>query len=524
MHSKAGQYSFILPKQRCGYSACYGLSTKLQELRDDGIMLFQTYEFFILFIVTSLLLVLVQNNRAKQVILLCASLIFYSWGSIAHSLLFAVVIIWTYVIARIISSQKNPRLRKLISFIGIILSFFPLFFYKYVPFLITQIFQVVPVPLSAVVSLTLPIGISFYTFQAVGYVIDVYRGDYEAESDIISYGLFISFFPQLVAGPIERVTQLMSQLKALKPFRYNNAATGLRLMGIGLFMKIFVADTAGYIVNFSYNNLHSGEGHANPILLVVATFFFGIQIYCDFNGYSTIARGVAKTMGIELMHNFKQPYFSKSLTEFWRRWHRSLSYWFRDYLFVPLGGSRQGMLRTVINLFVTFLISGIWHGANWTFAIWGALNGVCVVFEKITGLDKKNKMGWFAFAGWVYAYLAINFTWIFFRANSLRDAFYAANRILTSFFPELWNLVTGSIGLFDIFPKSGLYLWNLALSLFGILLIILYDIYEHKYGSFAEKLGKFPAFVRWSVYVGIMLLSLGFGQWGAASQFIYFRF
>ena len=488
-------------------------------------MLFQTYDFFALFIFAFFAVTMIKSMRIKQLVLLVISIVFYAWGSIPHTILFGAVILWTYMSGLAIKSlDARPGAKKIFTTCSAIISFLPLCLYKYMPFLISQFFPAPPAVLAPLTNLALPIGISFYTFQAVGYLIDVYRGQQDAETDIVIYALFLSFFPQLVAGPIERAKDLIVQLKNIKKFVYINAVVGLREMAIGLFMKIFVADAISYIVNFTYDNLYAGFGTANAILLLVSTFFFGIQIYCDFNGYSIIARGVARIMGVDLMVNFERPYFSTSVTEFWRRWHRSLSFWFRDYLFISMGGSRSGKIRTAVNLVITFVVSGIWHGANWTFAIWGGLNGILLVIEKFTGLYKKDKTGRQAIVGWLYTYVFINIAWVFFRANSLQDAVFVLKQIGSSFGSVAGDMAAGKIGLFDVFPKSGLYMWNVALSMVGIALVLLYDIYEHRHGSFAANMQAYPTAVRWGFYVMIMFLALGFGKWGTASQFIYFRF
>jgi D-alanyl-lipoteichoic acid acyltransferase DltB (MBOAT superfamily) len=322
-------------------------------------MLFQTFDYAIFFAIV-VICVFVLKGKAQKIFLLLASMFFYAYGSLIQLPLFAGVILWTYILARIVDKNKS----KVILAIGLVITFMPLFFCKYVPFLYSQFSNNA---ISILLKITLPVGISFYTFQATGYVIDVWRNKEEAEKSLLSYALFLSFFPQLIAGPIERSGNLMKQIKKITTFDYDNVVSGLRLMGLGLFLKIFVADRIAVVVEYAYDTISVASG----TLLFIATLLFGIQIYCDFNGYSTIARGSAKVLGIDLMENFKRPYFSTSCTEFWRRWHISLSTWFKDYVYIPLGGNRCSKLRNSINLFITFVVSGIWHGANWTYAIWG---------------------------------------------------------------------------------------------------------------------------------------------------------
>lgn len=476
-------------------------------------MLFQTYEFLIFFLIVAVTSY-IAKKRARQVCLLIASIFFYAWGSIPHTPLFLFVILWTYLFGILIEKRRS----KIVLAIGIGGSFCPLLLYKYVPFLIGQIFSSVPTQLSFVANLSLPIGISFYTFQAVGYLVDVYRKDQPAERDLIVYSLFVSFFPQLVAGPIERSTNLINQLKEDKPFCYDDVAVGLRLMGIGLFLKVFVADTLGTIVDSVYNNVY--EASTSAVMLLLATFFFGIQIYCDFNGYSTIAMGSAKILGVNLMTNFERPYFSRSITEFWRRWHRSLSFWFRDYVFIPLGGSRCGKARGSLNLFITFLLSGIWHGANWTFAIWGALNGILLIIEKALGLGKKDKSKWGAVIGWIYTYVFVNFAWIFFRSRSIEDALAIIKKIIYGIVPELVKLMQHNIAISSLITVNSKFI----LGVIGVILLLVLGLYENKKGSLANKLSKFHPIVRWSGYICCMSLTLCFGEWGSTAQFIYFRF
>lgn len=322
-------------------------------------MLFQTFDYAVFFVIVTIT-TLICRGRLQKLFLLVASLYFYAYGSLVHLPLFLAVIIFTFIWAIVIEqNHKKPLLA-----LGLVVSFIPLFVCKYLPFLYSEFCTETN---QIIMGITLPVGISFYTFQAVGYLIDVWRGKQKAEHDFLSYALFVSFFPQLIAGPIERSTNLLNQIKREHVFNYKNVTSGLRMMGIGLFLKVFIADRLAVVVDGVYGNVQGQSG----CMLLLATLLFGIQIYCDFNGYSTIARGSAKVIGIDLMENFRRPYFSHSCTEFWRRWHISLSTWFKDYVYIPLGGNRCSKLRNNLNLMVTFIISGIWHGANWTFAVWG---------------------------------------------------------------------------------------------------------------------------------------------------------
>ncbi|MGS0525486.1 MBOAT family O-acyltransferase [Zobellia nedashkovskayae] len=251
----------------------------------------------------------------------------------------------------------------------------------------------------------LPVGISFYTFQTLSYSIDVYKRKLKPSQDIIVFFTFVSFFPQLVAGPIERATNLLPQFTSKRKFTHATLSHGFKLMIWGFFLKVVVADRASIYVNAVYNNIESHEG----LSFLAATFLFAFQIYGDFAGYSLIAIGTAKLFGFDLMTNFNRPYFSSSVSEFWTRWHISLSTWFRDYLYIPLGGNRATKPRWLFNLFITFLVSGLWHGANWTFVVWGALNGVYLIFEVLLFKQRKKNV-----LNIITTFILINFAWIFF--------------------------------------------------------------------------------------------------------------
>lgn len=324
-------------------------------------------------------------HKFRWVLLLISSYYFYmSWNP-----RYVVLILFTtavsYAAALLLEKYRNRASRNVILAGTLISCLGVLFFFKYFNFASESVaavaryfsFSMQPITLK----LLLPVGISFYTFQTLSYVIDVYRGEVKAERNFGIYAAFISFFPQLVAGPIERTANLLPQIKSEKKFDYDLAMHGARQMLWGFFKKVAVADVAATYVNTAYDTLHSCTGFD----LCAAILFFSMQIYCDFSGYSDIAIGTARLFGINLMTNFKSPYFSTSIKEFWSRWHISLSTWFRDYVYIPLGGSRCSKLRNSFNLLVTFLASGLWHGANWTFVVWGGIHGGAQVVEKALG-------------------------------------------------------------------------------------------------------------------------------------------
>lgn len=368
----------------------------------------------------------------------------------------------------------------------------------------------------------LPVGISFYTFQTLSYTIDVYNGKTPAQKHIGVFAVYVSFFPQLVAGPIERSNHLLPQFFVEHKFSYDRVKFGLQQMMWGFFKKVVIADRLAIVVDGVYNNLDNYSGFP----LIVATIFFTFQIYCDFSGYSDIAIGSARVMGFELMDNFKRPYFSKSISEFWKRWHISLSTWFRDYLYIPLGGNRVIKWRWYYNLFITFLVSGFWHGANWTFIVWGALHGLYLILAIVLIQPKKYLLDVFKLNNTIFhklyqigfTFILVVFAWIFFRANNLSDAIYVITHLFTDIgdytnFDMMQLKLRGlGVGFNDIIISFGL-----------ILLMELYNLYERS-GDVWMKLNTKPLWLRWSVYYIIIIGILFLAPYSKVSNFIYFQF
>ncbi|MEJ2880820.1 MBOAT family O-acyltransferase [Pedobacter sp. GR22-6] len=354
----------------------------------------------------------------------------------------------------------------------------------------------------------LPVGISFYTFQSISYTVEVYHKNIKAERNFGRFALFVSYFPQLVAGPINRPQILLPQLKEFDQLKSDNFVKGGRLILWGLFKKVVVADRLAFFVNIVYNAPESYHGWA----VILATIFFAFQIYCDFSGYSDIAIGVAKTMGVDLVKNFNKPYYSHSIKEFWSKWHISLSTWFRDYLYIPLGGNKVPVPRWLLNLFITFLVSGIWHGASWNFVIWGAIHGLLIVSE---ALNSKFKILPFKLPGvlsMVWTFSIVCFAWIFFRANTVEDSFTIIRHLFDfnhSFLAEVKQM-------------TGADMYNLAL---GIPLIILLIAFEKGWElKFVQKyFHQYVAF-RFACYFTLILLIALLGVLVAQSSFIYFQF
>lgn len=363
--------------------------------------------------------------------LLLASYYFYMNWHAEYALLLLSSTVITYFAALGIEHFTERWKKRLCLTSSLVINLFILFLFKYYNFLgenIMTAFDYFGIAIHIPeFTLLLPVGISFYTFQALGYSIDVYRGTTPVEKSFLTYALFVSFFPQLVAGPIERSSNLLPQFKEKHKFDYEQTMQGVLLMIWGYFMKLCLADRCALYVDAVYNNIpmHNGASY------LIASFLFPFQIYGDFAGYSLIAIGVAKVLGFNLMENFRRPYLSCSLGEFWSRWHISLSTWFRDYVYIPLGGNRVSKTRCYFNLLITFIVSGIWHGANWTFFCWGTLHGLGLCIEKAAKIAKKKYSGAKRMLHWLITFILVCIAWIFFRANNIGDAFSVLNGIIT---------------------------------------------------------------------------------------------
>lgn len=385
-------------------------------------MLFNSLQFIFFFIVVSLLYYQLRH-RGRIWLLLLASCYFYAVFKPIYILILFVTIVVDYF-AGIWIEKSEGRKRKRILILSLITNIGFLAIFKYYNFInqnLTFILHLVgiqnPIPDYPI---ELPIGLSFHTFQAMSYTIEVYRRKQKSERDFIIYALYVMFYPQLVAGPIERPQNLLWQFHSYFKYNFENIKAGLMRMAWGMFMKVVIADRLAMVVDYSYN--HPSEH--NGLTLLLATFFFTFQIYCDFAGYSNIAIGAARVMGFNLMENFDTPYFSKSISEFWRRWHISLSTWFKDYLYIPLGGNRVSEGRRYLNYFIVFMVSGLWHGASWTFVIWGSLHGIYLIAAMLRDkyLYKGKKVAVRPVFDTLFTFILVMFTWIFFRAYTLTNA------------------------------------------------------------------------------------------------------
>jgi D-alanyl-lipoteichoic acid acyltransferase DltB (MBOAT superfamily) len=485
-------------------------------------MLFNSFTFLIFFPVV-VTIYFVMPHRWRWAWLLAASCYFYMAFIPVYILILFFTIAIDYAAGILIEAAEGRR-RKLYLAASIVANVGVLAVFKYFNFLNANARAIAEVfhwpydfpPLA----LILPIGLSFHTFQAMSYTIEVYRGRQAAERHLGIYALYVMFFPQLVAGPIERPQNLLHQFYEEHHVEYERITSGLRMMAAGLFMKMVIADRLARYVNVVYNDTPAFHG----LSLVLATFFFAFQIYCDFAGYSLVAIGTARVMGFRLMNNFDRPYLSRSIREFWSRWHISLSTWFREYLYIPLGGNRVSKPRWYYNLILTFLLSGLWHGANWTFVIWGALNGFYLIFSLVTkraresfgksiGLLSRPRLH--ATISTVITFALTCAAWVFFRANSVRDAMHVFRASIAM--PTMHQLVPDEIRAAGISKFEVLY----------ALLLIAGLMYVERLSTKTDLVRKFrmqPVWVRWPVYYATCMAIWMLGISGEAKAFIYFQF
>lgn len=474
-------------------------------------MLFNSLDFLLFFPIVCLLF-FAFPQRYRWLLLLVASCYFYMYFIPIYILILAGTIVVDYFAGILIENNQGKK-RRFYLIVSLFANIMVLAVFKYYNFFIENIETLVSALGSTTrlpyLSILLPVGLSFHTFQAMSYTIEVYRGNQKAEKHFGIYALYVMFFPQLVAGPIERPQNVLHQFHEHKVFTYANFIKGLKLVIWGFFMKVVVADRLAIYVNAAYNNVDNHNGTT----LLLATTFFSFQIYCDFAGYSSIAIGTARIMGFDLMTNFNRPYFARTISEFWKRWHISLSTWFRDYLYLPLGGNKVPKYRWYFNLFVVFLISGIWHGANWTFVIWGALNGAYLVIAIVTqkyrdainnalGLTRSKTL--FTAIQILTTFILSSFAWIFFRANNVDEAFLIVKKIATT--------LSG-----DLFVK-----WDVFFAVFiGLSVLLLREFRDefliNKF-SFLKKYNL--SLVFYAVIVALILLMGVFDE----GQFIYFQF
>ncbi|MCD8362741.1 MAG: MBOAT family protein [Lachnospiraceae bacterium] len=498
-------------------------------------MLFNSAEFLIFFPIVVLVYFIIPK-KIKYLWLLAASYYFYMCWNARYALLlfFSTAVTWAsgLLLERIkhgeIDEARKIPAKKAVVALSFFLNLGVLFWFKYVNFAVAtleRLLRLVHIQLSLPeFDILLPVGISFFTFQALSYTMDVYRDEIYAEKNFFRYALFVSFFPQLVAGPIERSKNLLKQLADPQKFSFARFKDGILLMLWGFFLKIVLADRLALFVDTVYGDVWSYGGW----YLIIATMLFGVQIYCDFYGYSVIATGAAEILGIRLMENFDAPYLSCSVAEFWRKWHISLTSWFRDYLYIPLGGSRRGKARKYRNKMIVFLISGLWHGAQSTYVVWGMLNGLYQVAGELTepirtrlidacGLHRESFAHRLLRCG--ITFVLVDFSWIFFRASTVRRALAIVRSILTAGNP--WILLDGSL------YECGLDSKNFWLVLLCIAVLLLADCLKHRGICVRKVILRQDVWCQCMVVVFAIALILLFGLWGPAyseANFIYFQF
>jgi len=481
-------------------------------------MLFNSYQFLFFFPIVTILYFILPH-RLRWLHLLISSCVFYMAFIPAYILILLFTIVIDYIAGIMIEEATGAR-RKRFLILSIAANVGVLSVFKYYNFFIENINTILsqlnitthPLPFLGII---LPLGLSFHTFQAMSYTIEVYRGKQKAEKHFGIYALYVMFYPQLVAGPIERPQNLLHQFKEEHKLDTGRITSGLRLMMWGLFKKVVIADQLGIVVKMVFSNAHIYSGSS----ILIAILFFSYQIFCDFSGYSDIAIGSARIMGFDLMRNFNAPYLAASISDFWRRWHISLSTWFRDYLYIPLGGNRVSMPRWYLNIILVFLISGLWHGANWTFVIWGGLHGFYMILESLTN-NASKKLGIRPNSNPIILLLKIGITftlvttaWIFFRANKVQDAFY-----IVSILPK------AIIGL-----THGIHLDYLGVTksqlMFSILLIGSLELFHYLKNKIdiTRLFEKQSPLFRWMIYYACIVMIFYESQ-GNNSQFIYFQF
>lgn len=487
-------------------------------------MLFNSFSFLVFFFVVITLYFLLPH-RYRWMLLLAASCLFYMAFIPYYILIIATTIIIDYYAGKRIEDSDGHE-RKAWLMVSIISTCLVLVVFKYFNFFNANISAIASLldlryPIGFL-AIALPIGLSFHVFQSLSYVIEVYRGNQKAERHFGIYSLYVMFYPQLVAGPIERPQNLLHQFREEHSFEYERVVEGLRRMGWGLFKKIVIADNLAAYVGRVYDYPHGYGG----LVLLVATFFFAVQIYCDFSGYSDIAIGAAQVMGFRLMENFKNPYLASSIQDFWSRWHISLSTWFRDYVYIPMGGNRSSVSRWRFNILVTFLLSGLWHGASWTYVAWGALNGIYMVVSRpAEPYFQKLPL----FLRQITTFLLVLAAWAFFRANTLKDAAYIVAALPSGIVEIVRTLFTSvkHVNLLPVVDTLNVLSLTDGRKHFVFLLIVVAVLFAAELIDYRRGLWKSwktqRAWVRWGISVVLALCIMNLGI-TLEVPFIYFQF
>jgi D-alanyl-lipoteichoic acid acyltransferase DltB (MBOAT superfamily) len=487
-------------------------------------MTFTTLTFIVFLVLSFLLYWAIGKRFIQNIFLVIVSYIFYGWWDYRFCLFLFASSLVDYCVGRRMDQTENPRLRQGLLLISLVCNLSVLGFFKYWNFFADSFKSIAAIigwqPDFVTVNVILPVGISFYTFQTLTYTIDIYRRQLKPAKNLVDYLCYLSFFPQLVAGPIERATHLLPQVLKERSFKGSLAAEGLRQMLWGFFKKMVIADNLAPIVDQTYLSSADWSGPQ----LAFSTVAFAFQIYCDFSAYSDIATGCARLFGFDLMRNFAYPYFSQSIAEFWRRWHISLSTWLKDYVYIPLGGSRVSPPRRSVNLMMTFLLSGLWHGAAWNFVAWGGLHGGLILTERLWNRSEVLRVN--DLPGGrdllprpaVLLRILITFTltcvtWIFFRAAGMRDALTVLRKIVTeSFNPAAYQSFSA---VFDESPLGGI------VPILMVSFVLVEWLQRHQLHPL--MIGKWSQPLRWLAYTGMLWLTMYWGTW-STGQFVYFQF
>lgn len=474
-------------------------------------MAFNSFSFILLFPVIFLLYYCIPARmlRLRNVFLLLLGYALYMSCNPSYALVLLFVTVSTYSFSMLMRALKGRR-RRLAVVCGTVVSLFPLMLFKYWNFIAASVMSAISMCGMSVsmpgLNWAIPVGISFFSLQALGYMFDVYYRRIDVERDFLSYALFVSFFPSILSGPINKASLVLPQIKNLRVyFDYTQAVSAMKSILWGMFMKVVVADRISLCVTTFYN----GYDHFSGSTCLLASILYSIQIYSDFAGYSLIAVGIGKLLGFELTNNFRRPYFSVSVTDFWRRWHISLSMWLRDYVYIPLGGNRCGKGRNYWNIFVTFLVSGIWHGANWTFIVWGVWHGVFQIIEKFLGQQGCRYSSWWMRAVKItFTFIVVNFAWILFRSPDFVSAF--------SFMGRIFDF--GSYADFSLPDNT-----TSSFALLGVLMLFVKDFTDEFFPSRFKLLNSRNLYVRWLSYILLIMVIMFAGVFDA-SQFIYAMF
>lgn len=481
-------------------------------------MLFNSFEFIIFFVIVFTLYYKSYDKlKYQNILILISSYVFYGWWDYRFLSLIIISSICDFIIGRAIDKSKVDKERKRLLYLSLLINLGFLGFFKYYNFFAESFTDLVSIfgfeTSPFFLKIVLPVGISFYTFQTMSYTIDIYRNKMKSTNNLLEFMTFVSFFPQLVAGPIERASNLLPQFAKKRVFNKCEFQEGIKQALWGLFKKIVIADNCAFYVNQIFESSDSYPGS----VLVIGLILFGFQIYGDFSGYSDIAIGISRMMGINLMQNFKSPFLSQDIQEFWRRWHISLSTWFRDYVYIPLGGSKVSNFRKNLNVLITFTISGFWHGSDWTYVLWGASHGIFYFIQmgygNTLGKIKILPKGMATLYNMFWTYLAVTSVWILFRADSIEQSI------------ALFHEVTSN----SLFENPIQYLKEMGSSIKPYIIIIsllylaVFEIFN-KDALYSFQVAHFKRPIRWFLYITLILLLFFFRATGGKLDFIYFQF